>query len=130
MESYLWQWRYTKLCPTKRLWENVAPTLAVLDRLRADIGAPIIITSSYRDPDYNSCVGGVANSQHKFFRAIDFFARSGTSSSWATTLRSYRGQTFTADGKEFVFHGGIGTYDSFVHLDTRGNDADWNVTSA
>ncbi|MDJ0745564.1 MAG: D-Ala-D-Ala carboxypeptidase family metallohydrolase [Xenococcaceae cyanobacterium MO_167.B27] len=111
--------------PPRTLWNNIAPTLAVLDRLRDEIGAAISITSSYRDADYNACVGGVANSQHKKFTAIDFVARRGTPSSWAAKLRSYRGQQFTWNGGNFEFHGGIGTYSTFVHIDTRGWDANW-----
>ncbi|MGK7898701.1 MAG: D-Ala-D-Ala carboxypeptidase family metallohydrolase [Xenococcus sp. (in: cyanobacteria)] len=111
--------------PPRDLWSNIAPTLAVLDRLRAEIGAAIIITSSYRDSDYNACVGGVANSQHKKFTAIDFVARSGTPSSWAAKLRSYRGQEFTWNGGNFEFRGGIGTYSTFMHIDTRGWNANW-----
>ncbi len=113
--------------PPRNLWNNIAPTLAVLDRLRGEIGAAISITSSYRDPDYNACVGGVANSQHKKFTAIDFVARRGTPSSWAAKLRHYRDQQFTNphDGSSFSFRGGIGTYRTFVHIDTRGWNADW-----
>lgn len=111
--------------PPRNLWKNIAPTLAVLDRLRGEIGAPIIITSSYRDTDYNACVNGVSNSQHKKFTAIDFVARRGTPSYWAAKLRGYRGQQFTWKGGSFKFRGGIGTYASFVHVDTRGWDADW-----
>ena len=115
--------------PPRDLWKNIAPTLAVLERLRGEIGAAIIITSSYRDPDYNasSCVGGVSNSQHRQFKAIDFVALGETPSSWAAKLRDYRGQQFTNphDGSSFSFRGGIGTYSTFVHIDTRGSDADW-----
>jgi hypothetical protein len=111
--------------PPKNLWKNIAPTLAVLDRLRGEIGAAIIITSSYRDPDYNTCVGGVSNSQHRKFTAIDFVGRAGTPSSWAAKLRSYRGKQFNWNGGSFTFRGGIGTYSTFVHIDTRGWDADW-----
>jgi hypothetical protein len=111
--------------PPSNLWQNIAPTLAVLNKLRGEIGAAIIITSSYRDPDYNACIRGDPNSQHKKFTAIDFVARRGGPSSWAAKLRSYRGQQFTWNGGSFTFRGGIGVYNTFVHIDTRGWDANW-----
>jgi N-acetylmuramoyl-L-alanine amidase len=103
-------------------------TLKVLDRLRSEIGHPITITSSYRDTDYNACIGGESNSQHSAGKALDFVARGGTPDQWGAKLKSYRGQTFTLPGVgSFVFRGGVGIYRSrnFVHLDTRGTDADW-----
>jgi uncharacterized protein YcbK (DUF882 family) len=113
--------------PPQDLWKNIAPTLKVLDRLRQDLGTVIKITSSYRDPDYNACVGGVSNSQHRFFMAVDFVAGMGTPAVWAAKLRSYRGQQFVIPGiGNYTFKGGIGTYSSFVHLDTRGYNADWH----
>lgn len=115
--------------PSRTLWNNLARTLTVLDQLRSDLGVPIVITSSYRDPDYNICVGGVGDSQHSSGRAVDFVARGGNAAQWAAKLRSYRGRTFNIPGiGNYVFRGGIGTYSSrnFVHLDTRGTDVDWN----
>lgn len=116
--------------PPQSLWNNLGRTLKVLDRLRDEIGHPIRITSSYRDPDYNasSCVGGEPNSQHSAGKALDFVAAGGTPDQWGAKLKSYRGQTFTLPGVgSFVFRGGVGIYQSrnFVHLDTRGTDADW-----
>jgi len=35
-----------------------------LDRLRATAGVPIVITSSYRPPEYNASVGGAKDSAH------------------------------------------------------------------
>ena len=113
--------------PPSRVWNNIAPTLAVLQRLRNDLGTSINLTSIYRHPDYNTCIGGEPNSFHslrsddKSMTAIDFYANSGNSRAWTTKLRSYRGQTFTnpATGRTFTFKGGIGTYGTFTHVDTR-----------
>ena len=44
----------------------------VLDPLREKLGKPIIITSGYRNPEYNKKVGGVKDSQHTKGEAVDF----------------------------------------------------------
>lgn len=44
----------------------------VLDPLRGNLGKPIIITSGYRNPEYNKNVGGTKNSQHIKGQAVDF----------------------------------------------------------
>jgi len=116
--------------PPQNLWPNLARTLTVLNKLRSDLGVPIVITSSYRDPDYNACVGGVPGSEHTKALALDFVARGGTPAQWAAKLSSYRGRTFNIPGiGNYVFHGGIGTYPSrnFVHVDTRGTDVNWTA---
>lgn len=119
--------------PPSTVWNNIAPTLAVLQRLRTDLGTSVNLTSVYRHPDYNECVGGVENSFHslrsdnKSMTAIDFYANSGNPRAWTTKLRSYRGQTFTnpATGGTFTFAGGIGTYGTFTHIDTRGYNSNF-----
>lgn len=42
------------------------------EQVRAFVGAPMIISSGYRCDELNKAVGGARNSQHRFFRAIDF----------------------------------------------------------
>ncbi|MGK7934088.1 MAG: YcbK family protein [Microcystaceae cyanobacterium] len=105
--------------PPRHLWNNLARTLKVLDKLRSDLGVPIIITSSYRNEPYNKAVGGVPNSHHCFARAIDFVARGGTPDRWGNKLIQYQQQG--------IFRGGIGIYRSrnFVHVDTRGWNTVW-----
>lgn len=104
--------------PPRALWANIAPTVLVLDRLRDRLGVPIVTLSAYRSPAYNRCIAGAKASQHTQFRAVDFLCRGASRpADWARVLRRMR-----ADG---LFKGGIGTYASFVHLDTRGHDADW-----
>jgi hypothetical protein len=107
--------------PPKALWDNIGPTIMLLDRLREKIGAPIHCTSIYRSPPYNAAIGGAKNSQHMKFNAIDFVVlKSGTGpEDWAAVLRQWR------DAGEFK--GGLHAYvqDGFVHVDTRGKNADW-----
>jgi len=104
--------------PPRELWPNIVLTARVLDDLRNKLGEPIVLTSVYRSPAYNTAVGGVSGSQHMAFTAADFVVRSASApSDWAAVLKQMR-----ADGR---FQGGIGVYNSFVHVDTRGSNADW-----
>ena len=105
--------------PPKKLWKNILATLRLVDALRAELGAPITLLSTYRSPDYNHAVGGASASYHMQFLAIDFTCSKGTPAEWAKRLTAMR-----AAGK---FKGGIGIYrrSHFVHIDTRGSNADW-----
>ena len=51
--------------------------LMKLDMLRDLAGIPFIITSSYRDEEYNAKVGGNSNSQHLKGRAVDIKVSNG-----------------------------------------------------
>ncbi|MCO6414703.1 D-Ala-D-Ala carboxypeptidase family metallohydrolase [Siccirubricoccus sp. KC 17139] len=104
--------------PPQELWPNIIPVARLLQALRTKLGQPVVLHSLYRSPAYNKAVGGEPNSQHMRFCAADF-AMPGFSSPvhWAGILRGMR--------SEGVFRGGIGVYPSFVHVDTRGFDADW-----
>ena len=105
--------------PPRELWPNILPTLRVLDEFRERIGAPVRLLSTYRSPDYNGAVGGERQSFHMRFVAIDFACDKGAPDEWADVLKEMR--------KAGVFRGGIGVYPGkgFVHVDTRGYDANW-----
>lgn len=107
--------------PPESLWPNIVPTILVLDELRHRLKASITLTSTYRRPAYNAAVGGEANSFHMQFKAIDFTCAKGKPKDWARELRKLRG-TASFQGNDnsgwFTFHGGIGTYPTFVHVDT------------
>lgn len=113
--------------PPQEKWSNIVPTLVVLDRFREEMGESVKITSSYRAPNYNSAIGGEDKSQHMEFCAIDFKCIKGEPNEWANLIKSYRGQVFhnPATNTPFTFSGGIGVYNTFVHIDTRGYDANW-----
>lgn len=104
--------------PPRDTWKNIAATARVIDILRGRLDAPIKPTSVYRSPAYNSAIGGASSSLHMKFNAIDFIVQgNSTPNDWASALRSMR--------SEGLFLGGIGTYAGFVHVDTRGANADW-----
>lgn len=104
--------------PPESLWNNIANTAQMLDEIRHRLGAPCRINSAYRADPYNRCVGGESGSLHMRFNAIDFRCDSGTSAQWHSVAKAVR----ASDPK---YRGGIGKYNTFVHIDTRGQDANW-----
>ena len=107
--------------PPRDLWPNIVPTLRALDEFRERFGSPVKLLSTYRRPEYNRAVGGESKSFHMQFRAIDFACVRGIPEQWADVLKRMR-------DKEGVFRGGIGVYPGkgFVHVDTRGYNANWS----
>jgi lysozyme family protein len=104
--------------PPRELWPNVVKLVEVLDELRDRLGHPIVMNSVYRGEAYNKSVGGASGSQHKKFCAGDFRVIGfGRPRDWASALRKMRDEKF--------FLGGIGVYETFVHVDTRGWPANW-----
>lgn len=103
--------------PPKELWPNAVDLARVLDELRSRLNQPIVLTCIYRNEAHNARIGGVQGSQHCQFRAADFVAKGGGPSDWAAILKQMRTEKF--------FQGGIGVYSNFVHVDTRGWNADW-----
>ena len=110
--------------PPKTLWTNLSKTAVVLDELRERLGASIRLNSIYRNEAYNGCLSGAAaESQHKSMRAADFTAADGRGPAhWRSVLLKMRDD-------ESLFKGGIGIYNTFVHVDTRGTNADWDNRS-
>lgn len=125
-----WLWYRTRKgvsnsCPPEALWENCIRPLLVLDEIRRRLGQPVRITSAYRSPVYNSAVGGEPMSYHKAFMALDWTSPAGPTIS-AAVAREVRGSRIKLPGGgSFAWRGGIGVYPSFVHIDTRGRDANW-----
>lgn len=137
--------------PPQNLWQNILPTILVLDEIRDRAGVPISLNSTYRSKTYNATLSGAApKSQHLDFRAIDFHSSRMSPSKLAKIAQGMRGKSFTmpiaalklvanqaplfasklkiksAKGKTTLeFHGGIQDYNSFVHIDCRGQDASW-----
>lgn len=109
--------------PPEDLWPNLVPLARFLDEFRERMGQPVRIHSCYRSPAYNRSIGGSAKrSQHMAFRAADVSvggASPGSPGDWAAALRELR-------AAHPEFEGGIGLYDSFVHVDTRGVRANWD----
>ena len=105
--------------PPQVLWPNIVKTVQVLVELKRRLGDPAItLNSVFRSRAYNASVGGALDSQHMKFTAADLVAHDGKSPrDWAAMLHQMRDANF--------FSGGIGLYSGFVHVDTRGHNADW-----
>jgi hypothetical protein len=103
--------------PPSHLWPNIVETLKVADEGRERAGVPLVITSSYRNQQYNRAVGGASRSRHLHFNALDLVPKGITPKQLADIFRDMRRNGF--------FSGGIGLYSTFVHIDTRGYDADF-----
>ena len=139
--------------PPRHLWDNIVPTILVLDKLREHLNVPICLTSIYRTPAYNKQKKGRKRSLHQAFSAADFKASDVPPQRVSEILKAWRGQWFqspvpietrpadvpagqthwhplntgNADDRDFTFQfkGGIGTYTTYVHIDTRGMNNTW-----
>jgi len=106
---------------------NIAPTLKLMQLIRDDIGIPIEFNSTFRSAKHNLEVNGKSGSLHLSFNAIDFAPVNLTTNIlhtiYADFLRGKYQFDFEFNGK--LFHVkptlcGIGLYDKFIHVDTRG----------
>lgn len=106
--------------PPREMWGNIAPTIRIVDALRAEWSKPIVLLSSYRSPAYNRAIGDAApKSLHMQFKALDIAVAGKTPKQVFDKLMLWRDA-----GK---FKGGLGLYNSFVHIDTRGTNATWGT---
>jgi hypothetical protein len=105
--------------PPRSLWSNVDEVAKIVDKFRNSIGRSVVISSAYRSPAYNEAIGGAVNSRHMHFDALDVSVNGSPVGplEWAAELRQMRNSG--------LFKGGIGTYRTFVHIDTRGKNVDW-----
>lgn len=104
--------------PPRSMWRSIRGSLQVADELAARLDAPLqSIISAYRSPAYNArCRGASPDSYHTRNMALDLRYRC-PPSRVAREARRMR--------DEGGFEGGIGSYGSFTHIDTRGRNATW-----
>jgi uncharacterized protein YcbK (DUF882 family) len=82
-----------------------------LQKLREDLNASIKINSAYRCPAHNAAVGGEKNSIHMRGQATDIVVDGMTPDEVADSCEHFDG---------------LGRYDSFTHIDSRGSRARWD----
>lgn len=94
----------------------VAPKLVtILQKIRDHFGKPVTINSAYRNDTYNKKVGGEKDSQHLYGKAADI------------AIKGVDPKTVAAYAEKLLSNtGGIGIYDTFVHIDVRSEKARWN----
>lgn len=103
--------------PPRELWPNIIPTMRILDRVRIHFGKPVEINSTFRSLFYNQAIGSPDGSQHIKFTAVDFTVTGVKPSEVFALLLLWRNSC--------NFVGGLGKYQTFVHLDTRPYNATW-----
>lgn len=103
--------------------DNILPNIVELAEnlqvLRDYLGFPIQINSGYRSPAYNESVGGVKNSQHLLGKAADIVCQKYTPEQLLAAV-----EKLIAEGK--VKFGGVGIYNTFLHVDLRDKKARWD----
>lgn len=85
--------------------------VAKLQKLRENLGASIKINSAYRCPAHNKAVGGEPNSMHMKGHATDIVVTGMTPLAVQDACESFDG---------------LGRYDTFTHVDSRGYKARWD----
>lgn len=98
--------------------ERLAHLCAQLEVLREELGAPILVISGYRSPEYNKRIGGATRSQHMNACAADIKVKSVEPAEVHATV-----ERLIREGR--MEQGGLGLYRTFVHYDVRGSRARW-----
>jgi hypothetical protein len=100
--------------PPRSLWPSLLAVTKVADEARHRLGKALRINSAYRSPAYNRAISGASKSIHVLGGALDLSGSPATLHKILTEMRA-----------EGLFRGGIGKYRTFVHVDVRGKNADW-----
>lgn len=86
----------------------------ILQKIRAHFGKPVTITSAYRTPGKNKACGGTKYSFHLYGKAADI------------KISTVAPEKIAAYAEKLMpKSGGIGIYNTFVHVDVRSTRARW-----
>lgn len=100
--------------------KNVIELADNLQVLR-DVVGRLDLTNAYRCKEHNADVGGAVNSQHVKGKAADIKSSAIEPSDMAIAVDDLM------KTEKFKL-GGIGIYNTFTHVDTRGSRARWSKT--
>jgi uncharacterized protein YcbK (DUF882 family) len=102
--------------PAEWITDRLALLCETLEVIRREAGdKPLRILSGYRTPAWNQRVEGSPRSQHVEGRAADIQHPSLTAAQLHSIILLCHG------GKKLAALGGLGLYESFVHVDVRQN---------
>jgi uncharacterized protein YcbK (DUF882 family) len=87
-----------------------AQLITLLEAVRNHFDAPVIINSACRCRAHNSNIGGSPKSQHLYGRAADIVVKGHSPAEVQDVLESF-----------MKGWGGIGSYETFTHVDSRSN---------
>ncbi len=102
--------------------KNVEELAKNLQVIRDKVGVGFTPNSAYRCPRHNQTIGGVKTSQHLKGKAVDINIKGIEPTEVADLV-----EDLMKAGA--ITKGGVGRYNSFTHVDIRGNNARWNFTN-
>lgn len=89
--------------------------LQELEKVRNHFNEPVHINSGFRNKEHNAKVGGKANSKHLMGIAADI---------WVENVSPKEVYDYI-NTELWPKTGGLGLYETFVHMDTRAEKARW-----
>jgi len=101
--------------------ENVKQLAVQLQAIRDYVGKPIRINSAYRSKAHNKAIGGVKTSQHILGKAADITIDTFTPDEVVSIIENM----LTNEMLGSFYIGGLGSYSTFTHVDTRDKKARW-----
>ena len=102
--------------------ENVKLLAIQLQKIREYVGKPIRINSAYRSEAHNKAIGGVKTSQHILGKAADITIDTFTPDEVVSIIENM----LTNEMLGGFYIGGLGSYNTFTHVDIRDKKARWN----
>ena len=102
--------------------ENVKLLAIQLQKIRDYVGKPIRINSAYRSEAHNKAIGGVKTSQHILGKAADITIDTFTPDEVVSIIENM----LTNEMLGGFYIGGLGSYNTFTHVDIRDKKARWN----
>lgn len=99
-------------CPFSPVDTVDAALITVLEQVRTHFGKPVRVNSGSRCLPHNSSIGGSSQSQHLRHKAADI------------TVAGVEPQA-VYDFLDPAHQGGLGLYETFVHIDVREDKVRW-----